>query len=103
MKEHYDLIILGAGTGGLRTAVIAAKSGYKTAVAEYKHAGGTCLNTGCIPTKALLHSAHIYNLTQNSGDVGIKSKSSVDFGKIMSRMRGIVHQGRTGAEQRQDH
>ena len=58
--SDYQLIVIGAGPGGYVSALRAAKLGMKTAVVENRDVGGTCLNRGCIPTKALLHTAEIY-------------------------------------------
>ena len=58
--SDYQLIVIGAGPGGYVAALQAAKRGMKTAVVESRDVGGTCLNRGCIPTKALLHTAEIY-------------------------------------------
>ena len=60
MKEHFDLIVIGAGPGGYVAAIKAAKLGMSTALIEKGEIGGTCLNRGCIPTKTLMHSSHLY-------------------------------------------
>ena len=61
MSEKYDVIVIGAGPGGYVAAIKAAKLGFKTAVIEAREAGGTCLNRGCIPAKAMIHAAEVYN------------------------------------------
>ena len=58
--DHYQLIVIGAGPGGYMAALRAAKLGLRTAVVESREAGGTCLNRGCVPTKALLHASGLY-------------------------------------------
>ena len=58
----FDLIVVGAGPGGYEAALHAAKLGLKTAVVERREVGGTCLNRGCIPTKALLHASGVYEI-----------------------------------------
>ena len=60
MSEKYDVIVIGAGPGGYVAAIKAAKLGFKTAVIEAREAGGTCLNRGCIPAKAMIHAAEVY-------------------------------------------
>ncbi len=96
----YDVMIIGGGTAGLRASIIAAKSGFDTALIEPAAMGGTCLNTGCIPTKTLLHSAELYQEMQASEEYGIQTKNvDFDFLEIMNRMRKIVTTGRTHAEE----
>ena len=68
----FDIIIIGAGPGGYVSAIRAAQLGLKTAVVEREHLGGICLNWGCIPTKALLRSAEIYQLMQHADDFGLQ-------------------------------
>ncbi len=98
MAEH-EVMIIGGGTGGLRAATISAKSGYDTALIEPDDMGGTCLNTGCIPTKTLLHAAEIYNEMQEADEIGVRpGDTSHDFSSIMERMQNIVEKGRKGAE-----
>ena len=67
----YDLIVIGGGPGGYEAAVRAAKLGLKTALVEKDLPGGTCLNRGCIPTKALLHASSLYNEAKNGAYVGV--------------------------------
>ena len=67
-ETAFDVILLGAGPGGYVTAIRAAQLGLKTAVVEEKHLGGICLNWGCIPTKALLRSAEIYDYMNHAKD-----------------------------------
>ena len=62
MSEKYDVIVIGAGPGGYVAAIKAAKLGFKTAVVEAREAGGTCLNRGCIPAKAMIHAAEVYKM-----------------------------------------
>ncbi len=69
--SQFDIIVIGAGPGGYVTAIKAAQLGMKTAIVEKSHLGGTCLNCGCIPTKALLNSANIYHLAKNGADFGL--------------------------------
>jgi dihydrolipoamide dehydrogenase len=96
--EHYDIIVVGGGTGGLRAAIIAAKSDFKTALIEPGDIGGTCLNTGCIPTKTLLHAAERYRQFTTTDDLGIHGDPTYSFNEIMHRMHEIVTTGRNHAE-----
>ncbi|NJP37619.1 dihydrolipoyl dehydrogenase [Alkalicoccus luteus] len=100
MAEKYDLVILGAGTGGYVAAIRAAQLGLTTAVVEASELGGTCLHRGCIPSKALLRSAEVYKTVKQSEEFGVKTEgSSLDFSAVMKRKDGIVsklHQGVQG-------
>ena len=88
--ESFDIVIIGAGPGGYVTAIRAAQLGFKTAIVERAHLGGICLNWGCIPTKALLRSAEIYQYMQHAKDFGL-SASNVGFDAkaIVARSRGV--------------
>ena len=90
MADTYDVLIIGAGPGGYVTAIRAAQLGFKTAVVDREHLGGICLNWGCIPTKALLRSAEIYNYMQHASDYGLSAKEvSFDTAAIVKRSRGV--------------
>ncbi|KAF0140865.1 MAG: dihydrolipoamide dehydrogenase [Stygiobacter sp.] len=91
MKKSFDLAVLGGGPGGYVAAIRAAQLGFKTVVIDKDNLGGICLNWGCIPTKALLKSAEVYDMMKNhSADYGIKVEGlSFEFDKIISRSRGI--------------
>ncbi|QOV18396.1 dihydrolipoyl dehydrogenase [Blautia liquoris] len=79
----YDLVVIGAGPGGYEAALEAAKLGMKTAVVENREVGGTCLNRGCVPAKALLHAAELYRNVQNGERFGIISTDvACDYEKI---------------------
>ncbi|MFC1648224.1 dihydrolipoyl dehydrogenase [Nanoarchaeota archaeon] len=95
---EYEVIIIGGGTSGLKAAIISANTGYNTLLIEPNDLGGTCLNTGCIPTKTLLHAAEVYNLIKESGELGIKAKPKFDYDKVVGRAKSIVKRGRKGAE-----
>jgi len=89
-----DLIIIGSGPGGYHTASYAAKNGLNTVIIEKSHAGGTCLNCGCIPTKALCHDADVIETVASyTGE-----RPAVDFQKIIERKRQVVEQLRSGIE-----
>ncbi|MBU5485898.1 dihydrolipoyl dehydrogenase [Clostridium sp. MSJ-11] len=90
-EVECDLTVIGAGPGGYVAAIYAAKKGLKTVLVEKDRLGGTCLNVGCIPTKALVRSSEVFNDIKHSEDFGIKvSEASVDMGKVIDRKNGIV-------------
>ena len=87
----YDLIIIGSGPGGYVTAIRASQLGFKTALVEKESLGGICLNWGCIPTKALLKSAQVFEYLNHANDYGLNIKEfSSDFKAIISRSRNIA-------------
>jgi dihydrolipoamide dehydrogenase len=89
---EFDVLVLGSGPGGYVAAIRAAQLGLKTAVVEKENLGGVCLNWGCIPTKALLKSAQVFNYLSHAGDYGIKVEGNVapDFEAIVKRSRGVA-------------
>ena len=88
--EKYNLIILGSGPGGYVAAIRASQLGLKTAIIEKENLGGICLNWGCIPTKALLKSAQVFNYLKKASDYGLKiSGYEKDFKSIIDRSRNI--------------
>jgi dihydrolipoamide dehydrogenase len=88
---NYDLIVLGSGPGGYVTAIRAAQLGLKTAVIEKESLGGVCLNWGCIPTKALLKSAQVFDYINHAADYGISvDGAAVNFSDMISRSRSIA-------------
>ena len=95
----YDIIVVGSGPGGYVTAIRASQLGFKTAVVEKESLGGVCLNWGCIPTKALIKSANVFDYINNASDYGIKvDGSSVDFEAMIKRSRGVA-EGMSGGVQ----
>jgi len=91
MSKVYDLVVIGSGPGGYVAAIKAAQEGLKTAIVEKDEIGGICLNWGCIPTKAILRSAEIYEYLKNSSSFGIYSeKISFDLPFIINRSREIA-------------
>lgn len=88
---NFDLIVVGSGPGGYVAAIRAAQLGMKVAVVERENLGGICLNWGCIPTKALLKSAQVYEYIQHASDYGITVKdASPDFGGMIGRSRSVA-------------
>ena len=97
MLIQYDLIIIGAGPGGYVAAIRAAQSGMRVALVERDHVGGTCLNRGCIPTKTLMHTSHLYEEILKCGELGISiEQTSYDIKKMYARKDDVVTQLRTG-------
>jgi dihydrolipoamide dehydrogenase len=99
MDNKYDLVIIGAGPGGYVAAIRAAQYGLRTALIERRQVGGTCLNRGCIPTKSLLHAAHLYREMRHAEKLGIGAENiSFDMEKIYARKDEVVTQLRNGVE-----
>jgi dihydrolipoamide dehydrogenase len=89
---NYDLVVIGSGPGGYVAAIRASQLGMKVGVVEREHLGGICLNWGCIPTKALLKSAQVFEYTQHAAEYGVKIEGGAkpDFTKIIERSRGVA-------------
>lgn len=88
---NFDIIIIGSGPGGYPAAIRASQLGKKVAIVERENLGGICLNWGCIPTKALLKSAQVYNYINHSEEYGIKvGTAKADFNAIVARSRGVA-------------
>ena len=87
----YDIIILGSGPGGYVTAIRASQLGFKVAVVEKESLGGVCLNWGCIPTKALLKSAQVFDYLKHAADYGLTISSyDKDFNAVVNRSRNVA-------------
>ena len=88
----YDIIVLGSGPGGYVTAIRASQLGFKVAVIEKENLGGICLNWGCIPTKALLKSAQVFDYLKHAADYGLTITGEVDkdFGAVINRSRSVA-------------
>ena len=98
MSEYnYDIIVLGGGPGGYECAIRCAQYGKKTALIEARELGGTCLNRGCIPTKALLHGAEVFETAKNASACGVNTgEISFDFSKLAEYKDGVVSKLRSG-------
>lgn len=99
MAKEYDVCVIGTGPGGYVAAIRASQLGFKTAVVEKKSLGGVCLNIGCIPTKALLRSAEVFESIANAKDYGINVKDySVDFKGVIKRSRNVANKMSKGVQ-----
>jgi dihydrolipoamide dehydrogenase len=99
LATQFDLIVLGGGPAGYVCAIRAAQLGLATAVIEKEKLGGVCVNIGCIPTKALLHSAYVANLLKDAADFGIQTGAvKTDYGVAMQRSRKVAEQNSRGVE-----
>ncbi|HOS48919.1 MAG TPA: FAD-dependent oxidoreductase, partial [Bacteroidia bacterium] len=88
---NYDLIVIGSGPGGYVAAIRASQLGMKVAVVEKESLGGVCLNWGCIPTKALLKSAQVFEYLKHASDYGITvNGGSADFQGVVKRSRDVA-------------
>lgn len=89
--SKYDIIVLGSGPGGYVTAIRASQLGFKTAIIEKESLGGVCLNWGCIPTKALLKSAQVFEYLKHAEDYGLTlEKPDKDFSAVVKRSRDVA-------------
>lgn len=88
---NYDIIVIGSGPGGYVTAIRASQLGFKTAIIEKENLGGICLNWGCIPTKALLKSAQVFEYLNHSKEYGISAENiKADFAAVVKRSRDVA-------------
>ena len=88
---EYDVIVLGSGPGGYVTAIRASQLGFKTAIVEKENLGGVCLNWGCIPTKALLKSAQVFEYLKHADDYGLTIKEyDKNFDAVINRSRNVA-------------
>ena len=89
---NFDIIILGSGPGGYVTAIRASQLGFNTAIVEKESLGGVCLNWGCIPTKALLKSAQVFDYINHAEDYGIEiTKANANFKSVIKRSRSVAN------------
>lgn len=99
--ESFDAIIIGSGQGGGPLAGAFAASGRRTALIEREHVGGTCINTGCTPTKTMIASGRVAWLARRAADYGVRTgEISIDMEVVRQRKRAIVEQFRSGSESR---
>jgi dihydrolipoamide dehydrogenase len=99
VPSAFDVIVLGGGPAGYVAAIRAAQLGLATAVVERDKLGGVCVNIGCIPTKALLHSAYIAHLLESSAEFGVTAGNvKTDYGTAMKRSRKVADQNARGVE-----
>ena len=97
MEKKYDIIVIGSGPGGYVAAIRAVQLGFKVAVVERESLGGICLNWGCIPTKALLKSAQVYNSFKHAESYGLEAKDfGFNFDAIIRRSRGVAEKMSNG-------
>ena len=94
----FDLIVVGGGPGGYEAALHAAKLGLRTALIEKDFVGGTCLNRGCIPTKALLHASSVYEEAKNGAALGISCEPAIDLNAVYAYKQQVVEKLRGGVE-----
>ena len=89
--KSYDIIVIGSGPGGYVTAIRASQLGFKTAIVEKESLGGVCLNWGCIPTKALIKSAQVFDYLKHANDYGLKIENyNKDFDAVINRSRNVA-------------
>ncbi len=101
--RHYDAVIIGSGQAGGPLAGALARAGWKTALVERKHIGGSCINEGCTPTKTMVASARVAYLARRGADYGVVSGPiSVDMRKVRQRKRDIVESFRGGSQRRME-
>src|SRR5262250_408837 len=97
----YDAIVIGAGMAGIPLSITLAQAGWKTALIERVHVGGTCVNEGCTPTKTMVASARVAYLARRGPDYGVETGAvGVELAKVRERKRAIVESFRQGSQGR---
>src|SRR4026209_2204408 len=94
----YDVVVIGSGPGGYVAAIRASQLGFKTAIIEKESLGGICLNWGCIPTKALLKTAQVYDDIKHAKDFGIEASGTINFGAVIKRSRTVADKMSKGVQ-----
>src|SRR5690348_3481081 len=98
-STHFDAIVIGAGQAGPPLAVALANAGQRVALIERKDFGGTCVNTGCIPTKTLLANARVAHMARRASDYGVSTGAvAVDMKKVKARKDEVSGSSRDGVE-----
>src|SRR5256886_1700257 len=98
---HYDAILIGAGQAGVPLSTTLARAGWKTALIERVHVGGTCINEGCTPTKTMVASGRVAYLARRGADYGVQTGPvTIDMTKVRQRKRDIVESFRTSGQRR---
>src|SRR5712692_8034612 len=98
---HYDAILIGAGQAGVPLSTTLARAGWKTAIIERVHVGGTCINEGCTPTKTMVASGRVAYLARRGEDYGVQTGPvTIDMTKVRQRKRDIVESFRNGGQRR---
>src|SRR5213594_2762354 len=98
---QYDAIVIGSGQAGTPLSRALAGAGWKTAIIEREHVGGTCINEGCTPTKTMVASARVAYLARRGTDYGVQDGSvRVDLAKVRQRKRSIVESFRSGSQKK---
>jgi len=96
--EHYDAVVIGSGQGGTPLSLALAKAGWKTAIVERDHIGGTCINVGCTPTKTMVASARVAYLSKRSAEYGVEcGQVTVNMSTVRRRKQEIVESFRDGS------
>src|SRR6267142_4144112 len=102
--DNYDAIIIGSGQAGKPLATTLGKAGWKTALIERDHVGGTCINVGCTPTKTMVASARVAYLARRAGDYGVRVPGvAVDMTAVRARKRAMVERFRNYGTDRLQH
>src|SRR6266851_10414766 len=97
--RYYDAIVIGAGQARGPLSTELARAGWKTALIEREHVGGTCVNEGCTPTKTIVASGRVAYLTHRAIDYGVRTGPiSVDMGRVRQRKRDVVNSFRNGSQ-----
>ena len=100
-KIAYDAVVIGTGQGGKPLARDLASAGWRIAIVEREHVGGTCVNVGCTPTKTMVASARVAHLARRAADYGVHAGSvRVDLGEVVGRARRVVESFREGSTRR---